>query len=82
MLNKTMSCKIIIAHFQQMRHIPRHQLHRTVGPNTGGNIRMSNRYSLESTDTFTETNNQAAWRALAKWLKHSSKHSKETVVKK
>ena len=27
-------------------------------------------------------NNQAAWRALAKWLKHSSKHCNKTVVKK
>ena len=31
---------------------------------------------------FTETNNQAAWRALAKRLKHSNKHFNETVVKK
>ena len=59
-----------------------HQPHGTAGPNTGGNVRLSNRCSIESTGIFTEMNNQAAWRALAKWLKHSSKHSNETVDKK
>ena len=31
---------------------------------------------------FHEMNNQAAWRAFAKWLKHSRKHSNETVDKR
>ena len=80
-----MSCKNKIAHFQRMRHLPKHQLHGTARLNTGGNVHLSNGCSLESMDTFIETNkmhNHAAWRVLAKWLKHSSKHSNKTVVKK
>ena len=65
-----------------MRHLPRHRPHGTAGPNTGWNVRLSNRYSLESTDTFAETNNQTAWRTLAKWLKHSRKYSNKTVCMK
>ena len=76
--NKTMSCKNKIPHSQRMRHLPRHPPHGTAGPNTGGNVCLSNRCSIESMGTFTETNNQAAWRAFTKWLKHSSKHSNET----
>ena len=81
-LNKAMSRTNKIAHFQRMRRLPRNQPHSTAGRNTGGNVRLSHRCSLESTDTFTKTNNQAPSRALAKWLKHSNKHSNKTIVKK
>ena len=70
-LNKTMSCKNKIAHFQWMRHLPRHQQHGTTGPNTAGNIHLSNRCFMESTGSFTKSNNQAAWRVLDKWLCHT-----------
>ena len=77
-LNKTMSCKNKIAHFQWMRHLPRHQPHGTKGPNKGGNVRLID-VRLKARVLFPETNNQAAWRALAKWLKNSRKPSNETV---
>ena len=61
-----------------MRHLSRHPVHRTTGPNDGGNVHVID-VRLKARALFPETNNQAAWRALAKWLKHSRKHSKETV---
>jgi len=51
------------------------------GPNKGGNVRLIN-VRLKARVLFPEMNNQAAWRVLAKMLKHSSKHSNETVEKK
>ena len=54
------SCKNKIAHFQRMRHLLRHPLHGTTGPNTGRTVRLSNQCSIESTGTFTEMKNQAA----------------------
>ena len=38
MFKNAISCKNKIAHFQRMRHLPRHQPHDTAGPNTGGNV--------------------------------------------
>ena len=68
-----MSCKNKIAHFQWMRP--------PEAPNKGGNVRLID-VRLKARVLFPETNNQAAWRALVKWLKHSSKHSNKTVVMK
>ena len=51
------------------------------GPNKGGNVHLID-VRLKARVLFPETNNQAAWRVPAKWLKHSSKHSNETVNKK
>ena len=75
-LNKAISWKKYNCTFSadETRHLPRHQPHGAAGPNTGGNVRLFTQCYLESTD--------AAWRVLVKWLKHSSKHSNETVVKK
>ena len=76
-----MSCKNIIAHFQWMRHLPRHPPHGTGEPNKGRNVHQID-VRLKARVLFPKMNNQAAWRALAKWLKHSSKHSNKTVDKK
>ena len=73
-----MSCKNKIAHFQWMRCLPRHPPHGTAGPNNGRNVCLID-VRLKARVLFPETNNQAAWRALAKWLKHSSKHSNKKV---
>ena len=82
-VKKAISWKNKIVHFQQMRHLQDTNRKASQCPTKAETyVCLSNRCSLESTDTFTEKNNQAAWRALVKWLKHSSKHSNETVVKK
>ena len=52
--------------------------HGTAGLNKGGNVRPID-VRLKASVLFPETNDQAAWRALAKCLKHPSKHSNETV---
>ena len=57
-----------------MRHPP----HGTAEPNKGGNVHLID-VRFKTRVLFPETNNQAAWRALAKWLKHSNKHSNLTV---
>ena len=82
-LNKTMSCKNKIAHFSGW------DTSRGTNRMEPRNCRIqqrwkrtSNRCYIESTGTLTKTNNKAAWEVLAKWLKHSSKHSNKTVDKK
>ena len=58
-LNKAMSRKNKNAHFQWMRHLPRHPPHGTAGPNKGGNICLID-VRLKERVLFPETNNQAA----------------------
>ena len=77
---RSKSHEAILAHFHWMRLLPSHPPHGTAGPNKGGNGRQID-VRLKTRLLFPETNNQAAWRALAKWLKHSSKHSNEMVDK-
>ena len=78
MLYKAMSCKNKIAHtFLVDETSP--EAH-TAGPNKGRNIPQID-VRLKARVLFPEMNNQSAWRELAKWLKHPSKHSNKTVTK-